>query len=73
MVSVGADEEADLQQLAVAVFRGLLRLLPASARTWFSSLRDRSTATLVEVGVLCHMISFDACICMGCMPASRQS
>ena len=47
-----ADEEEDLQQLAVAAFRALLRVLPASTRTWFGSLRDRSTASLVEVSPL---------------------
>ena len=51
LTCLAAEEEEDLQQLAVAVFRALLRVLPASTRTWFGSLRDRSTASLVEVSL----------------------
>ena len=43
--------EGDLQRLAVAMFRGVLRALPASACAWFGSLRDRTLAAQVEVRV----------------------
>ena len=33
---------------AVLLYRGVLRSLPASARTWFGDLRDRGVVAAVE-------------------------
>ena len=41
--------EQDLEKLAMVVYRGMLRALPASCRSWFGALRDRSLAVLIEV------------------------
>ena len=41
--------EADAERLAVALFRGALRALPASAGAWFGALSDRGLAARVEV------------------------
>ncbi len=40
---------ADAEQLAVALFRGAVRALPASAGAWFGALSDRGLAARVEV------------------------
>ena len=42
-------QEGELEALAGLVFRGMLHALPASTRAWFSELRDRKLAILVEV------------------------
>ena len=56
-------------RLAVALYRGVLRALPATAASWFGSLRDRALAGQIEV--CCarspwRMISLDSswCICL---------
>ncbi len=45
---VPASEEA-WARLAVALYRGVLRALPATAMSWFGSLRDRALAAQIEV------------------------
>lgn len=42
------DEEGD-RRLAVALYRGVLSALPASAKSWFGRLNNRSLETAIEV------------------------
>lgn len=47
---VGVPEnDDDWEGLAAAVYRAVLQMLPASAMSWFGSLRDRSLAVATEV------------------------
>ena len=43
------DNDEDWEKLAAAVYRAILQMLPASAMSWFGSLRDRSLAVATEV------------------------
>ncbi|GAB4820968.1 hypothetical protein N2152v2_008014 [Parachlorella kessleri] len=43
-----SDTPPGTQQLAVLLYSALLQALPASARLWFSDLRDRGTSAAVE-------------------------
>ena len=45
---VPRDEEG-WERLAAALYRGVLRALPASAMAWFGALRDRGLAADLEV------------------------
>lgn len=47
--AVPVQAKGQVEQLAVAVFRGLLHALPASCRAWFGDVRDRRLALAVEV------------------------
>jgi hypothetical protein len=48
IVGVPRDEEG-WERLAAALYRGVLRALPASAMSWFGALRDRGLAADLEV------------------------
>ena len=43
------ENDEDWEKLAAAVYRAFLQMLPASAMSWFGSLRDRSLAVATEV------------------------
>ena len=43
------ENDEDWEKLAAAVYRAILQMLPASAMSWFGSLRDRSIAVATEV------------------------
>ena len=43
------ENDDDWEGLAAAVYRAVLQMLPASAMSWFGSLRDRSMAVATEV------------------------
>lgn len=43
------ENDDDWEGLAAAVYRAVLQMLPASAMSWFGSLRDRSLAVATEV------------------------
>ena len=43
------ENDEDWEKLAAAVYRAILQMLPASAMSWFGSLRDRSLAVATEV------------------------
>ena len=43
------ENDDDWEGLAAAVYRAVLQMLPASAMSWFGSIRDRSMAVATEV------------------------
>ena len=45
------ENDDDWEGLAAAVYRAVLQMLPASAMSWFGSLRDRSLAIATEVNI----------------------
>lgn len=53
---VPGDEEGD-RRLAVALYRGVLSALPASAKSWFERLNNRSLESAIEVSFCCLHLS----------------